>query len=656
MAIKKNLGGDRLGSGAKNDVYLSGYNRSTHNLSETIRTTQAVGTLVPIYKQFLQKGDSVDIDLDAMGLTRPTEGPLLGTFKLQMDVFTAPIRLYQGKLHMNLLDQGLNMEDIKFPQVEMEAQGQINWEEDGYNFAQINETCIFNYLGIKGLGKKATAGAGTVKRLFNSSVWNMYWDIYGNYYANQQEKIGAVIHNVIKNPDYMQITYSEINDGGIESLSWQLPAILESGFEVRIQVYTDNGEVTQDGIELLVARTTQGSKALLHTLFEDVEVVHMENGITQLDFRGPGTEVLPLTIESIYQLSTGEESESIEVSTFPLTNLNEMKMDILASVRSAEPFIIKKDSIAPFGLALQKGVNKYLKESTMEGLGLKTYQSDLYNNWLNANDINSINSRSAVQVTDGKFTIDSFLMMEKLYNYLNRIVLAGNTVDDWEEVTWGEKRHKKPEIPIYEGGLSKELVFEQVISNSATEEQPLGTMAGRGTLGSKHKGGKVRIKVDEASYVIVIASLTPRLDYYQGNDWDMNLKTFEDIHKPEFDRIAFQNLITDQMAWWDTNVTDTGVTTFKSAGKQPSWMNYQTSVNKVYGNFANKQKEGWMVLTRDYEADEKGNIKDLTTYIDPGKWNDVFAYKAREAQNFWMQYSVKATMRRIMSANQIPGL
>ena len=42
-------------------------------------------------------------------------------------------------------------------------------------------------------------------------------------------------------------------------------------------------------------------------------------------------------------------------------------------------------------------------------------------------------------------------------------------------------------------------------------------------------------------------SLTPRIDYSQGNDWDIHLKTWNDFHKPALDGIGFQDLITEQM-------------------------------------------------------------------------------------------------------------
>ena len=94
----------------------------------------------------------------------------------------------------------------------------------------------------------------------------------------------------------------------------------------------------------------------------------------------------------------------------------------------------------------------------------------------------------------------------------------------------------------------------------ATDElQPMGTLAGRGRLTDKHKGGKIKIKVHEPSVILGIVSITPRIDYSQGNKWDTNLKTMNDFHKPALDAIGYQDLITEQMAWqsttlnWDNN-------------------------------------------------------------------------------------------------------
>ena len=187
-------------------------------------------------------------------------------------------------------------------------------------------------------------------------------------------------------------------------------------------------------------------------------------------------------------------------------------------------------------------------------------------------------------------------------------------------------------------------------------------LAGRGRLTRKNKGGKVKIKVSEPSYIIGIVSLTPRIDYSQGNKWDVNLKSMNDLHKPALDEIGFQDLTTDQLAWFDTQTTNTGVVTYKSAGKQPAWINYMTNVNQCRGNFAvpvdasaGGQGEMFMTLNRRYEEEATG-IGDLTTYVDPSKYNQIFAQTQLDSQNFWVQISNRIIARRKMSAKVIPNL
>lgn len=248
---------------------------------------------------------------------------------------------------------------------------------------------------------------------------------------------------------------------------------------------------------------------------------------------------------------------------------------------------------------------------------------------------------------------------------LNRVAVSGGSYEDWIDVTWTSLAKRRTESPIYQGGLSTELIFQEIVSNAKSENQPLGTLAGRGQVTGK-KGGKVKIKIGEPSMIYGIVSLTPRLDYSQGNAWYNDIKTMDDFHKPALDQIGFQELITDRMAWWDTQITMGGppsvggFVNYKSAGKQPAWIDYMTNTNKVYGNFAEENQQMFMVLNRRYDEKFLGNgiyeIKDLTTYIDPSKYNHVFADTRLDAQNFWVQIGIKCIARRKMSAKVIPNL
>jgi hypothetical protein len=90
-----------------------------------------------------------------------------------------------------------------------------------------------------------------------------------------------------------------------------------------------------------------------------------------------------------------------------------------------------------------------------------------------------------------------------------------------------------------------------------------------------------------------------------------------------------------------------------------------TNVNQTKGNFAIPVGQGtpgaemFMTLNRKYEqAVNSGisTISDLTTYIDPVKYNSIFAQQSRDAQNFWCQIAVDITARRKMSAKLMPNL
>ena len=62
----------------------------------------------------------------------------------------------------------------------------------------------------------------------------------------------------------------------------------------------------------------------------------------------------------------------------------------------------------------------------MQGLCLKTYNSDLLQNWINTewiDGVNGISEVTAIDVTDGKLTMDALNLQQKVYNMLNRIEL-----------------------------------------------------------------------------------------------------------------------------------------------------------------------------------------------------------------------------------------
>ena len=76
---------------------------------------------------------------------------------------------------------------------------------------------------------------------------------------------------------------------------------------------------------------------------------------------------------------------------------------------------------------------------------------------------------------------------------LNRIAVSDGSYNAWIQTVYTSGGLNHVETPIYLGGSSLEIEFQEVINNSGTEDQPLGTLAGRG-VATNHKGGNIIFK------------------------------------------------------------------------------------------------------------------------------------------------------------------
>lgn len=678
MSTSVTLGGDKLGSGNEMKVHMHGFERSTHNLNTVLRTTMSAGTLVPIFNIVALPNDSFDIDMDVFMQTLPTVGQMLGSYKIQIDVFQTPMAEYNALLKVNANKSGLDMTKMKIPQYRLEG-FTMDRSRDLDN-QHVNPSCIFKYLGVSGMGfSSANQTSQVMHRWFNAIPWLIYWDKYNQYYAPKQEGIGAVIHNSMQEVEVTIVTMELLNfRGATELLENSNDNDTDFIWTTDTILFIQCGETGFERFEIERITISYGNENIaINELFNTVVWNDADKTITLSDYNRQSGSVIRTGSYTFDR----EPANNLEpkIVTFPLSNIDNMKMEIIGAVRNPNRFEITRDfdggggeagTGAPYDLALKRAIRPngqvigYSATSAQEGLALKTYQSDKFNSWLDTEWISGaggINEISAIQVVNNKIYISDIDMQSKVYKMLNRTAVSGGKYKDYIKVQYDAERIESISDPVYLGGLSKELVFDTVISQSASEGQPLGTIAGRGALTDKHKGGKVNVRTNEFSYITGIISITPRLDYSQGNDWDVNLTNFGQLHTPIMDEIGFQDLITDEMACWDTVVEhESGEPIFKSAGKQPAWINYMTNYNRVKGNFAIKNDMQWMTLTRRYtpEFDSNGaytGIEDLTSIIDPSKFNYIFANTRRDAQNFQAQIGINITARRKMSARLMPS-
>ena len=120
----------------------------------------------------------------------------------------------------------------------------------------------------------------------------------------------------------------------------------------------------------------------------------------------------------------------------------------------------------------------------MAGLAVKTYDSDVFQSWVNTElieGVKGINEASSVAIVDNKLSMDTLNLAQKVYNVLNRIAVNGNTYKDWLDTAYTAGNYiERPETPLFEGGMTQLIEFQEVVSNAGTEQEPLGTLAGRG--------------------------------------------------------------------------------------------------------------------------------------------------------------------------------
>lgn len=661
MAIERTLGKNTLGDNNKMKVAMRDYDMSTHDISTVFRSSVGVGMLVPFCKILCQKGDIIDINLINKTLSQPTLGPLFGSFKLQHFMFFGGFRLYNSWLHNNRTGIGMKMSDIKLPMMMANTEGSTTDARTA-----ISSSALYKYLGwtkSRRIGTSATAGVYK-----NGVPLLLYLDTFKNFFANTQEDKFYMISNVGSEPTI------KAGFGGTPSADYKLPT---TGLNIKLK-YTDEVAIikptsvkdykkawssivfaikddkTNSGTQVTADKLTSDATKATITLNKFNELY--PNGGTIVSILLNSTEAFGAFLKQ-YNLDVLEQIRDV---------ILHKKGNEMLALKSSEMGVDKNGSIE-----LAQFIDDIIKSQNekLGGLLLKTYDSDIFNNWIKTDwieGLGSITDITSIDITanDGKLTMDALNLQQKVYNMLNRIAVSGGTYRDWLETVYTAGKYlDRPETPVFIGGMTQYIEFDEVISKSATDttygSQPLGDIAAIGRGGKPTNNGHIHYQCEEPGYIMGLMAITPMIDYSQGNDFDLNLQTIDDLHKPALDGIGYQDLIQEQMVG-ETSVYENGaaISHMKNlaANKTVAWIDYMTNYNRTFGEFAAGEALDFMVLNRRYEVNNRNLIEDLTTYIDPQKYIEIFADTDLTSQNFWVQTVVQATRRGNYSAKQIPFL
>lgn len=659
MAVVRTLGKNTLGDNDKMKIAMRDYDMSTHDISTIFRSSVGVGMLVPFCKILCQKGDIIDINLINKTLSQPTLGPLFGSFKLQHFMFFGGFRLYNSWLHNNRTGIGMKMSDIKLPMMYAKTYGIATDAK-----TNISASALYKYLG---LSKSRRTGAKSTEGIYKNGVpLLLYLDIFKNFFANKQENNFYMLKGAGELTLNIQKTYKNQNDGPYTIGKNQQSIDILNTTQITAGIITDDYRGLWESIKVKIL-TSDGALSTKRLS----ELTTNPSGLTITL-----NNVSANPYATIFQFFTTKETAKYiktELGQYDLKVLDQIR-DVILHKKGNETLILYGSNLNETNngsAELAKMFDDLISSQAnkLGGMLLKTYDSDIFNNWVKTDWIDGaggITEITSIDITanDGKLTMDALNLQQKVYNMLNRIAVSGGTYRDWLETVYTAGKYlDRPETPVFIGGMTQYIEFDEVISKSATEteygSQPLGDIAAIGRGGKPLNNGHIHYQCEEPGYIMGLMAITPMIDYSQGNDFDLNLQTIDDLHKPALDGIGYQDLIQEQMVG-ETSVYNEGPTIDKikhlAANKTVAWIDYMTNYNRTFGDFAAGEALDFMVLNRRYEVGNNNTIEDLTTYIDPQKYIEIFADTSIDSQNFWVQTVVQATRRGNYSAKQIPFL
>ena len=179
------------------------------------------------------------------------------------------------------------------------------------------------------------------------------------------------------------------------------------------------------------ANPTTTLEVPLTTVFPDAALQDNTNILTlgepNAAYQPAGTNYYILHGIAYNEINTTQSK--IKLTGFPLENIDNARTQILRNTGLNNEFQLNTMNDQPYKTiwqqnSLEDTLNKY----HLNGLAIKTYQSDLFNNWLKTEWIdgsNGINQITAIDTSSGNFTIDALNLANKVYNMLNRIAEIG---------------------------------------------------------------------------------------------------------------------------------------------------------------------------------------------------------------------------------------
>lgn len=643
--------------------------RSNINLSHVKVTDLSVGTITPIAMVPVVKGDIMRFSPSTFVQAMAMKAPLVNGFKLCLEYFFAPNRLYHGKLLLDEMDTTSEPSTVVFPSIKPfryqspssgpsflvpDAEdfvinlptgdgkvGQIgnNAAVAFYQFAKfsVQPGSLANYMGFPvgwfysddGSQEAPVPPLGSDqfdREFFNVTAACAYLDIFLNYYANQQ-------YDYVYTSLYVTTKVSSGSPDPKPGVDYGVPYQ-----QVRIRL-----SVLQDFV----------------------------NGLKRA--------VDPSTY--IYDWFDGDGAEYDKLMSWAWL---------------CSPASLMQRSLPPY----------YLEQ------------------WLKTSFVDGIDNVVKVDADSNSVTFTDIRRASHLQRYLELAMAGGSRYSDYEEAQFDVGRVKNYTTPLFLGSdrhfLGSRVIYQTTGFDNS--DSPLGSFAGQSSGGDRFK--RRSFKFSEDGTFFVMASLVPDTIYYRGLDPQLRRIRLDDLYVPAKDNIGLEPLPVESVdslppmlstahrnglipgtpgtpdptaSYWELtlgrNVSGAPYDQQRALGFVPAWSSMMQCVSRAYGAMEGDLK--YWLLAREYGGQSypmglpsvidqvvdvvisnRGGVtdyspavsdalrtffdnlrenSDYTPYVQNHLYNSVFADTSVNAKNFILTLTMDITVNREKSKVNIPS-
>lgn len=671
--------------------------RSNVNLSKVSATTLAPGNNVPIATTRIVAGDRVRFHPSAFVQAFPMQAPLVNGFKICLEYFFIPDRLYNVDLAMNFNEVTDKPEEVKYPQIHFSG------IYPGTGKGEIEVSNPLNYYPTEEYPQGDPAASDAILQLSRMTVTPGsladYLGLFPGYgpYGTYREESGSGSGVVT------EATLSADEDGGA-----CINAIPVLGYLDIMYNYYANQQI--DSMYTAMSTDT----------------------LSLFDVRNEGGTGL----RNFYKVDLNTIKDVLyKAKTRPVTEFSLDEISQESGAFSGGPHrILSWEWLCSRASIFQRGFPGYYLESWLNTSGYVDAGQDII--------VDMPTEEEMIEGKTASVSVRNISLMSHIQRWLDLATGGGTRYSDYNNAEFDTASVRNITTPLFLGSDRQYLGSRVIYQTSGQTESGgtnLGDFAGQASGGENFR--RRSFKFSENGFFMVIASLVPDVMYKHYKPYWHEQKTLADVYVPALDNIAMQPLFArtlnpqilvdepgvnfterpsiepgeastekNSSFGWSLSLLDYQTA---SVGYQPAWSELMHEVSKVHGRLATtmsywsllrnygarpndefstawgKMLEDIAILSaRDPLSEDTEGVpegaydpryvlsvitpydmetwraildnmvvrQEYAPYVDPSAYNNVFKDQSRHAQNFVLTFSQNLIVNREKGKVNVPTI